>query len=455
MSDEQRPNILFILTDDLGWGDVGFHGSPIRTPNLDDLASQSVELAQHYVCPVCTPTRTCFMTGRHPGRFGRHATHPSNAPVMPDGYESIAVSLRNAGYATGLFGKWHLGSSPEFNPHNYGFDASYGSLAGGVDPYNHCYKRGEFSKTWHRNGERVDERGHVTDLIVREAVEWIEGRAGPWFCYVPFTAVHTPIKPPQQWLARYAGEAFDEDPDKDRSFAKYAAYTSHMDWAVGELLEVLHRRCEREETLVVFASDNGAAWESMKDPLNYPGHQTGYPRLGSNLPYRGHKGQMYEGGIRTPTLVHWPTVLEPGKVSGAMHMVDWMPTLTKLVGYTPAEDPQWDGVDAWDLIRGERPDLGDRPLYWNLNHNRFAVRQGDWKLIVRENKEPREEELYNIAADPYEEQDVAAENAETVTRLSEVLAAQRKDDDASRRPDVPDNATLMNPGMKKPAAAAY
>ncbi|MDE2725967.1 MAG: sulfatase-like hydrolase/transferase, partial [Gemmatimonadota bacterium] len=141
----EKPNILFILADDMGWGDVSYHGSHIRTPNIDRLAATGIELDQHYVCPMCTPTRTCLLTGRHPGRFGRHATVPSNAPVLPDGYETLASSFRNAGYETGLFGKWHLGSSPEYGPNQFGFNTAYGSLAGGVDPYNHRYKSGPFS----------------------------------------------------------------------------------------------------------------------------------------------------------------------------------------------------------------------------------------------------------------------------------------------------------------------
>ena len=182
----------------------------IRTPHIDQLANEGVELTQHYVCPMCTPTRASLLTGRHPSRFGAHATVPSNAPVFPDGYQTLATVLRDAGYDTGLFGKWHLGSAPEFGPNQFGFNTAYGSLAGGIDPYNHRYKRGDFSVTWHRNGELVEERGHVTDLIVREATEWIESREQPWFCYVPFTAVHVPVKPTQEWLSQYYPDSFDE-----------------------------------------------------------------------------------------------------------------------------------------------------------------------------------------------------------------------------------------------------
>jgi arylsulfatase A-like enzyme len=237
-----QPNILFILADDLGWADLGMHGAPVSTPNIDLLAQEGVELTAHYVCPMCTPTRASLLTGRHASRFGPNPTSPTNLPVLPDGYETLATVLQDAGYDTGLFGKWHLGSSPQFGPNHYGFNTAYGSLAGGVDPFNHFYKEGEYSVTWHRNGELLEERGHVTDLIVREAREWIESRTQPWFCYVPFTAVHVPIKPTSEWYARYAGERFDDDPQRDLSYKKYAAYTSHMDHGVGLLLDSLEMK---------------------------------------------------------------------------------------------------------------------------------------------------------------------------------------------------------------------
>lgn len=146
-------NILYILADDLGWSDISLHGAPIRTPHLDQLARSGVELTQHYVCPVCTPTRASLLSGRHPGRFGPHATVPTNHPVFRDNATTLASLLRDTGYDTALFGKWHLGSDPRFNPSHFGFNHSYGSLAGGVDPYNHRYKKGPYSITWHRNGK--------------------------------------------------------------------------------------------------------------------------------------------------------------------------------------------------------------------------------------------------------------------------------------------------------------
>ena len=432
------PNILFILANDLGWADLSLHGSPIRTPNIDRLACEGIELEQHYVCPMCTPTRVAFLTGRHPGRFGAHATVPSNAPVLPDGCETLASVMRTRGYETGLFGKWHLGSSPRFGPNNYGFDTAYGSLAGGVDPYNHCYKRGEFSVTWHRNGKLVEERGHVTDLIVREAVEWIESRTRPWFCYVPFTAVHVPVKPVQSCLDRYQYESYDDDPLKDASYKKHAAYTSHMDQGIGALLEALERTSQRENTIVVFSSDNGAINDCpLHGTDKYPGWQEAYPRLGSNLPFRGVKAQLYEGGIRTPTVVNWRGRLSPGRMSHPVHVADWMPTFTRLVEAEPQTDPQWDGTDIWPLINGETEQPEDRTFYWNFKGAaQLGVRRGDWKLIRCEAEGETESELYNIAEDPYETNEQAFDNSQIVKELSDLIDEERQRDDTSKRSDV-------------------
>ncbi len=434
-----QPNILYILADDLGWADVGFHGAPIRTPILDRLAADSVELTQHNVCPMCTPTRASLLTGRHPSRFGAHATVPSNAPVLPDDYVTLATALRSGGYETGLFGKWHLGSSPEFGPNQFGFDRSYGSLAGGVDPYNHFYKRGEYSVTWHSDGSLIEEYGHATDLITRQAVEWLECRgSGPWFCYVPFTAVHVPIKPTQESVAQYDGVVFDNDPARDASFRKYAAYTSHMDAAIGQLLEALERTCERENTIVVFSSDNGGINDlPLHGTDKYPGWQEAYPRLGSNLPLRGVKAQLYEGGVRTPTLVNWRSHLDPGTVDTPMQVVDWMPTFTKMAGVELAHDPQWDGQDVWGSIEGAVAEPEDRTLFWNFRGDRnLGVRHGDWKVIDRDSDGERVRELYDIASDPFEERDLVDDEPERVRALSDAMAQMRQQDDSSKRPEA-------------------
>lgn len=433
-----RPNILYILADDLGWGDVSLHGSVIRTPVIDRLAREGVELTQHYVCPMCTPTRASLLTGRYPSRFGAHATVPSNAPVLPDGYPTLATVLRDVGYDTGLFGKWHLGSTPEYGPNHFGFNRSYGSLAGGVDPFNHRYKRGEFSITWHRDGELVEEQGHVTDLIVREAAEWIENRRQPWFCYVPFTAVHVPVKPTDEWLLQYGSEPFDDDPLKDQSFKKYAAYTSHMDHAVGQLLESLERTGQRDNTLIVFSSDNGAINDCpLHSTDQYPGWQEAYPRLGSNAPLRGVKAQLYEGGIHTPTVVNWRGLLSPGQMNFPVGVVDWMPTFASLAGAAPQTDPRWDGQDIWPLIAGGASEADPRRLFWNFHGgDALGMRHGDWKLIVHEVDGALRRELFNIADDPYEQHDLASQFPDKVVELMGMIEEERRQDGTSARGDV-------------------
>jgi arylsulfatase A-like enzyme len=439
-----RPNVLFVLADDLGWGDVSLHDSPIRTPNIDRLADTGIELERHYVNPTCTPTRASLLTGRFPGRFGVHATSPTNHPVLPDGYPTLASALRSCGYRTGLFGKWHLGSSPRYAPNAYGFDVSYGSLAGGVDPYNHHYKKGAYSVTWHRNGELVSENGHVTDLILQEATAWIEGQTEPWFCYVPFTAVHVPVKAPQSWLDRYAYGSYDREPLRDRSFKKYAAYASHMDAAVGRLIELLECRGRLEDTIVVFSSDNGALYDYPVEKTNqYPGWQEHTPRLGSNLPLRGQKGQLYEGGIRTPTFISWRGVLSHGRREHPMHMADWMPTLTGLAGYRPETDPRWDGVDMWPTIIAGKAREELRAIFWNVRGRRYGLCDGDWKLIADETMNRAACELYNLAADPRETHDVAGQNPDRVATLLAALSRQRELENSSRRADAPAKAEVL------------
>jgi arylsulfatase A-like enzyme len=438
-----KPNILFVLADDMGYGDVSLHGSRIRTPNLDRFARTGLELTQHYVTPLCTPTRVCLMSGRHPGRFGRHATSPTNQPVFPDGYEILPAMLKRAGYETGIFGKWHLGSDPKYAPNRYGFDHSYGSLAGGVDPYTHRYKRGEWSFTWHRNGELVNEKGHVTDLIADEAVNWIHQRdqRKPWFCYVPFTAVHTPIKPREDWIDQYEMTRFDDDPKRDDGFKRYAAYASHMDAAFGRLIEALKVTDQYHNTLVVFTSDNGAVPSHEigegQDVSLYPGWQWETLLMGSNGPFRGRKGQMYDGGIHTTCIARWHGVLPVNRrTAHPCHMVDWMPTFASLLDIKPANDLQWDGRDMWPLLIGETSTLPDRPLYWNLRHKQFAARSGDWKLIVHEEKGVVVDELFNLGSDPGETCDVAALHVNVIADLRRFIAEQHAQDNVFQHPDA-------------------
>jgi len=407
--DKRPPNIVVILADDLGWADVGYHGSAIKTPHIDRLSRQGLRLDQHYVMPTCTPTRVGLITGRYPSRFG--VTAPAYGKIFHDDTLTLPALLRRAGYHTAISGKWHMGSPPDETPRKYGFDESYGYFHGQIDPYTHHYKTGEAS--WHRNDEPVEEKGHATDLITAEAVRVIETpRREPFFLYVAYSVPHYPLDEPQRWLDLYP----DVEPASRRW---YAASVSHMDEGIGRILDALDRTGRREDTLVLFVSDNGGQ-KSWHSATQYHGRYADRPHtvLGDNRPWRGWKGDVYEGGIRVPAIIRWPGHLPGGRCDAPMHIVDWMPTLAAVVGVEPQGDLRWDGRNIWPALRGRSGAALERTLYWKTPNAR-ALRQGDWKLIVYNNGKA---ELYNLAQDPYEQTDLAADEPDRLTRLQQSLA---------------------------------
>ena len=414
LSAGERPNIVFIMADDLGWRDVAFHGGSAPTPYLDRLVREGVELTQHYVAPVCSPTRAALLSGRYWSRFG--VANPSNPRVFPFETFTLANALGEAGYDTAITGKWHLGSLPEWGPRKFGFDHSYGSLAGGVGPWVKVYKTGPFSKTWHRNDERIEEEGHVTDLITREAVEWIGSRGErPFFLYVPFTAVHLPIKEPQEWLDRVPEGITGDVP------RQYAACVMHLDDAIGKITAAVDAAGKRDSTLIVFTSDNGGSWAENND-TRYAGDAYPNGKLpGCNDPLRGQKGQLYEGGIRVPTIANWPGTLVPGEMTAPAHIADWMPTFCALANHTPERDLKWDGENIWPLIAGDEKPT-ERTLYWvGPSFRSQAVRVGNWKLIVQQAKPEPKVELFDLANDPSETTNLATSMPEKVTRLQQTI----------------------------------
>lgn len=419
----QKPNIIFMMADDLGWADVDFHGGNVPTPNLDRMRCSGVELRQHCVAPVCSPTRAGLMTGRYWSRFG--VTAPQATRALPFETVTLPRALKECGYDTCLTGKWHLGSKPSWGPNLFGLDHSYGSLGGGVGPYNHFYKRGEFERTWHRNGQLIEEDGHVTDLIANEAIQWLQSRTNrPFFLYVPFTAVHLPIKEPDEYLDRVPSEIRGE---VDR---QYAACIIHLDDAVGRVLGAVDAAGKSENTIIVFTSDNGGS-TAENNGSQYPPDD--YPRgrlTGNNRPLRGQKGEPYEGGIRVPTLVCWPGRVDPGTVCDIpLHITDWMPTFCSLAGYQAASDLKWDGTDVWPAITGRSP-LPERSIYSAAPHFRARVlRFGQWKLIVWVDREPGESlELFDIEQDPSERINLAADRPDKVAELQALLQASMVSD---------------------------
>ena len=414
-SSPSRPNVVFIMADDLGWGDVGFHGGNVPTPNLDRLAREGLELAAHYVAPVCSPTRTGLMTGRCWSRFG--VTNPQNERALPWDTLTLPRALKAAGYDTALVGKWHLGSKPEQGPNRFGFDHAYGSLAGGVSPYSHKYKKGPYSETWHRNGRLLTEEGHVTALLTREAVSWIEARGDrPFFLYVPYTAVHLPVREPEEWLARVPAGITGE------VARHYAASIMHLDDGVGRILAALERTGRVANTVVVFTSDNGGSTAQNND-TSYPDDQCpSGPLPGRNLPWRGKKGDLHEGGIRVPTVVSWPAGLRSGRIETPVQIIDWLPTFAALSGYRPTPDPKWDGTDISALLtRHQAPP--ERPLYSVApNWRARSLRLGDWKLIVTGDGAKAAHELYDLTSDPAEKRNLASEQPARLRDLLGTLA---------------------------------
>ena len=423
IADASKPNILLIVADDLGWNDVGYHNPQIRTPHLDQLARSGVELDCHYVQPQCTPTRVALMTGRYPSRFGPHCCVASNEQAFPIGTPTLASMLKSVGYETGLSGKWHLGSKPEWGPNHYGFDYSHGSLAGAVGMYDHRYRLDSpFVTTWHRNHEFIQEEGHVTDLTTGEVNRWIESRQNatdPWFFYVPLHAVHTPlVERDKKW--HELNQHFET---VDRRL--YAAAVSHMDDAIGQMLATLERTGQREQTLIIFTSDNGAQVNHAGNA--YPPPDPKLAKFSSNAPLRGKKTETFEGGFRVPACVAWTGTLAPRKVLAPMHAVDWMTTLATLTGADTA-NLSTDGRNVWPVITGDKPDLGTRTIYtaWGGNRRRReALRHGRWKIVRNGGKKWM---LFDLQDDPNESTDRSTSEPEKLQELLGILATEKQKD---------------------------
>jgi arylsulfatase A-like enzyme len=434
----KRPNIVFIIADDLGWADVGYHGSEIKTPNIDRLARQGVRFDQHYVAPTCTPTRVGLMTGRYPSRFG--VVSPAYGKIFDDDTITLAMALRStgrrpgdSGYDTVIAGKWHMGSPPEYTPLKYGFNSSYGYFHGQIDPYTHLYKTGV--RSWHRNDQYLDEEGHVTDLITDEAIRVIISRRDkPFFLYIAYSVPHYPLDELDEWTSIYA-EQIDQP-----SRRWFAASVTHMDYGIGRIVDALNRTGQRENTLIVFVSDNGGQ-KSWHSATQYKGRYASKPHtvLGNNHPLRGWKGEVYEGGIRVPAFANWPGVLKRRKVTSPVHIVDWMPTLCQLAEYSPKMNLNWDGRDIWPLICGQtirsilrssaaaKDEQEPRTFYWKTPRQ-SAVRRGDWKSVFSE--DGKKVELYNLSADPLEKKDLARQYPQRVSELKVLLAELAKNDRA-------------------------
>lgn len=455
----ERPNVVVLITDDQGWADIGYNNEKVYTPNLDGLARGGAIFEQHYVMPQCTPTRVALMTGRYPGRFGRAALTANNNPVFPKGTPTLPKMFQDAGYKTFMSGKWHLGSTPKHGPNHFGFDESHGSLTGAVGMYDHRYKakRGSaHDNTWHRNHETIPglENGrHVTDLSGDEAVNFIR-RVGdmkaetPFFLYVPFHAPHTPLdergefveqptipdpENPKRWINEDRIRWFNDsegkiqsEPSRDKRLLLAAVH--HVDYVVGRVVAALEETGVRENTLILFSSDNGP-WINDGGG-GYPDH---IPLKNYNQPddLRGRKLDVWEGGINVAGFMNWPGRIKPQKVEEYVHIIDWFPTLAGVLGIDPAPAIAWDGLDLGPRLFEKTP-LPERDLYWiwGQRTDRWALRFGDWKIVSYKKAEPelKDWKLFDLKEDPSEKKDVASKHPEVVERLVGRFLAQRKGD---------------------------
>jgi arylsulfatase A-like enzyme len=405
---ERPPNIVYILADDLGWKDVGFHGSPdIETPSLDKLAAEGMRLEQFYAQPMCTPTRAALMTGRYPLRYGLQTSVIPSAGTYGLATDELLLpqALKQAGYQTAIVGKWHLGHARrEYWPGQRGFDHQYGPLLGEIDYFSHD---AHGSRDWFRDGEPLEEEGYVTTLLGVEAVRRIETHdpKQPLFLYLAFTAPHAPYQAPEEYLQRYEAIA---DPTR----RAYAAMITAMDDQIGRVVDALEKRGMRENTLVIFHSDNGGA-RSAQATGEVDTTNVAIPC--DNGPYRDGKTTVYEGGTRVVALANWPGKIKAGAVEQPIHVVDMYPTLAGLAGATLEKRKPLDGVDVWPTIREGMPSPRDEVVY-NIEPTGAGIRKGDWKLVWRATL-PSQVELFDVAEDASETTNLADQNREKVAEL--------------------------------------
>ncbi|GAA1485070.1 sulfatase family protein [Brachybacterium fresconis] len=444
----RAPNIVILYADDLGWGDLGCFGAEdIPTPHLDGLCRGGVKLPQWYSnSPVCSPSRASLLTGKHPGHAGVESILGGrrDTPGLP-AQPTLASQLKERGYRTGIFGKWHLGADAAYAPEHYGFDETFGFRAGCVDYYSHIFYWGQgnpLHDLW-EDGDEVWRNGeYLTTLIGRRAADFITRSAedGPFFCYVPFNAPHYPMHAPAEHMARVA-----HLPEGRR---ETAAMIAAMDDAIGEILAALDRSGTREDTLVMFSSDNGPSRESRNwldgEEISYTG--------GSSGGLRGSKGSVFEGGIRVPGILSWPAQLPAGTVfEQAGMMMDVLPTVLDASDGAAPELPDVDGISLLDVLRDASADgtstgadddgigaadavgpsdAARRSLVWSYQ-GQWAVRRGRHKLVVdaREGMDPPAtvgKALYDLEADPAETVDLAAEAPETLAALERELSAHQE-----------------------------
>ncbi|MFL3659155.1 MAG: arylsulfatase [Opitutales bacterium] len=407
---DSRPSVIILLADDLGYGDVGFNGSDIATPNLDRIADQGVQLESFYACPMCTPTRAGLMTGRYPLRFGlmRSVIPPQRDYGLDPSEETLAEVFEQGGYNhRGVVGKWHLGHRRiQWFPTEQGFTYFVGCLNGAIDYFTH-ERNGELD--WHHNLEPSEEEGYSTDLIGEAAVDFIKRVPAdePYFLYVPFNAPHSPFQANESDLEKY--------PHRKGNRRIYAAMVDSMDQAVGKIIGSAQARDDWENTLVLFFSDNG-----------------GVGSVASNGEMRGNKLTQFQGGVRVAAAAYWKAggIVGGKRIRERMGYIDVLPTIRKVIGLESSPLKPLDGIDVLDAMRG-KSELKDRPWFTYMDQNddrmeRLAVNRDKWKLVITRPAPDSEKtesnvELFEIRRDPNEKNDVSRRNPEVVEALAAEL----------------------------------
>ena len=432
----ERPNVIVMVADDLGWNDVGFHGGDIDTPSLDRLAAEGMELNRFYTTPICSPTRAALMTGRDPMKLGI-----AYGVILP--WDTIGVhpdehflpqSFLAAGYQTAMVGKWHLGHAQmTYHPNNRGFEHFYGHLHTEVGFYPPFSNQG--GTDFQRNGVTIDDQGYETFLLAEEVSRYIRERDSkkPFFVYMPFIAPHTPLDAPQDLQDKYKDINTDLAParakqtDATRRMSKlmmqgsarpmYAAVVDGMDQAIGQVLDTLDQEGIAENTIVFFFSDNGGAAYSVGGA--------------DNAPLRGGKGETFEGGIRVVSVLRWPQAVPAGqKMTQIMTAMDVFPTLADAAGVEAQNERKFDGQNMWPAIENDitvpRQDLvyfaSETPIYGHFNLTAFNE---EWKLVQEIDQDQLAttvtNHLFRIKDDPYEYNNLAQAHPEVVRNLAEKI----------------------------------
>lgn len=412
----KSPNILLILADDHGYGDISIHDGPsIQTPNIDRIATSGVRFSKFYAnSSVCSPSRASLMTGRYPDRVGVPGvirTHPENSwGYFRQDAVTLPSVLKQQDYHTALIGKWHLGLEPENHPCKRGFDHFHGFLGDMMDDY-YTHLRHDINYMRY-GGDTIDPRGHATDLFTEWSVDFIRAQAQssqPFFLYLAYNAPHTPIQPPDDWIERVR----EREPGISLQRAKYIALVEHMDAGIGRVLDTLVETDQLSNTLVIYTSDNGGS-------MDVGAH---------NGPLRGQKGEMYEGGIRVPACAMWPGYIPEGHVTEQVALLmDLFPTACEVANAPITHEIE--GHSIWRTLQGEQQDLSERTLYWLRREGRqqffgqcqHAVRRGDIKLLHNRPFEPLE--LYDLSNDPLETTNGSEEQVELFREMSQLFQTE-------------------------------